>query len=439
MHPDTVMKYIKGTAASGLEDEKVDSVRGSLPGSNASPTLPSLAVLELHYPEIVNPPSYEDLPASLVHLHWGSYTHFWEHLDAKCEFNNYDAANDSFETATERNGASQSENSEPKIQTLRLRSVRFDKCTQYIYKWLMDCPASLTSIKFLQYTDSEDLPYPPLFPSLKSIKGFESAVNSEEWFRNDLVASGAMLSTLSWYSDTFPTELLNHRVFSSLTSLCIADEYPDTWDLPPGLTFLHRYLRVQLTLENVLSLPQGLLELRLEGYGCIEYGHVPYLPRSLRHLSFSPRNLENVGTSQWCPDGSFPDDGLPYEEITRTSNILFGLPPNLLTLQIDQETWDPKFGKFLPRSLRLLTGCGVLFPLDSSSTTTQPRTDSVEADSGPNGLTQHEYEQIREVIRLLPPGCLCATYFIFQLEDGQKKVSRNMSRISEYTGRSRPH
>lgn len=185
--------------------------------------------------------------------------------------------------------------------------------------------------------------------------------------------------------------------------------------LPRGLRTFRAHTSVlgSITWDDydLSQLPQGLTKLSCPQIK-IDLGDVPLLPRSILFLKFTPVNGMVIGTSNLTP--AMRLDGLPYDSITPTTQVLFGLPPLLRSLSIfgDLE-FDSTFGAFLPRTLQRVDGDGTR---DQHCIKIEDSNKSYLHSLGSwFGLTQAQYsreELLRRAISLFPPGCTCALLFL---------------------------
>lgn len=419
--PNLVMKYLGGLEFS---DDLVNDHTPAPPFSSTRPSqgfpLPNLAVLDLTFHEPGPPPAFESLPFSLVHFGWNAYCQL--HIDVHDPFYNYDADAEELDADSAMQDCSDCEESTcPSGSASRLRSVKFAGAALPYHEWVASCPAPL---KYIHCTHNMEDPAP--VPSLQAISPHARKLSITTLDITTVQAirrSGARLS--SFFVDEVQTNLdfLSSNDFAALTKLELyhCDDSAIA-HLPRGLTSLWWcHYDGGFYERHALALPQGLLDARLYNTP-IELCYVPLLPRSIRHLVFLPCNWARRGLSVWAKHGPLPDDGLPYDEITPTSNILYGLPPNLLTLGIEgNSSLDPRFGLFLPRSLRLLSvnhhSIQVEFPKSTYTTFT-----ALKSWIGLYNVNDIENGLVKEAVALLPPGCLSTLVFRFPRLIGFREV-----------------
>lgn len=201
-------------------------------------------------------------------------------------------------------------------------------------------------------------------------------------------------------------------VFASLKVLHLQDFYSDLIPhLPADLEVLEwEYSGEEpWTEEQVRQLPPRLTRLSAAS-ARIELGHVPLLPRSLLDLKLGVMNSLLLGTRFVTPEMRL--DGLPYDTIEPTSNLLFGLPPCLRNLAVHSpKNFETRLGLFLPRCL---------LTLSPSATFSMPTRINLRDRSEPIfgrfigqyiGLSPAptpKEELIAKIVSYFPPGCICS-------------------------------
>lgn len=403
-----------------------------LPGSSSAAVCAflSLAVLEVAHTDCREPPPMRFLPSGLLHFAWTRNPTSWHDSD----YYGYDArtaedstldCNDALRGDGVTAGTTEMSDLGP---AACLRSLCFDHALPSVKDWLQDCHA-LTSLRFVNLNeykyDAEDLP--PLPPSLKTLRLKTRWNNVVELLSKD-TESDISLTSLSCSITTAPDSLdLIAALFKPLKHLSVRSNMPKlTTLLPTTLTSLN-LLGGRLLSNEVLirSLPPRLIHLKLDYY--LDIGLLPLLPRTLRHLSIGLSEESKIGYLHLRrPDGSLPADGLPYDRILPATKVLFGLPPNLISLNVycrwnETIEFQDFLGPFLPQFLRLFTANpGVRIVLGS------PLKSLTSTVGSWFGLSEHgktEDELVADLIHSFPPGCVCNLEIAFKGVLGTKSVS----------------
>lgn len=359
---DDTIDYLQWGPPPGTRS--VAAAPSSTPPTHAC-AFPSLAVLDIAHRDCRLPPPFHLLPPRLLHFGWLAHPlpESWN----RSPYDDYDPLNDEStpatgpSTSTSAPSANLSVNSAigPKYS---LRSVSLEEPSNLAADWLKECPR-LTSIN-LRGFEWGMAPVLPLLPPKLEHLAISLGFLYNRLMQNAIVQSGVRLrsfDTKMVQQFTDENELLQlSNVLRSLSHLSIL--FPHLWILPmlpSTLTSLTLgYIKSSEIEALILGLPRCLLKLRLDAE--VELGYLPLLPRSLRDLGLSVTNTMQIGTFHLLQaDGTLPNDGLPYELIRPSSNIIFGLPPNLTCLNLSYRQkaieLDEIFGVFLPRSLQLLT------------------------------------------------------------------------------------
>ena len=163
--------------------------------------------------------------------------------------------------------------------------------------------------------------------------------------------------------------------------------------------------------EHLNQLPRGITRLNALPI-LIELGYVPLLPPSLLDLAFRPINNKEIGTKFLTPEMRLP--GLSYDTISTSTNVLFGLPPNLRYLCIfGTLDFESRLGLFLPRSLIKLSSSdasyahGRIYLRDTS----ESRFRSIGQYIGLSEAPKTKEELLQRAINFFPPGCICSVPF----------------------------
>lgn len=156
--------------------------------------------------------------------------------------------------------------------------------------------------------------------------------------------------------------------------------------------------------EEIRRFPPKLTSLSLADV-TLDLGLLPLLPRSLLHLELALTNGGSIGTNFISPE--MRSDGLPYDSIAPTDNIMFGLPPNLRYLHVNSSlSYDSTSGLFLPRSLLRLSShhLGSISIRDTSESRFRFIGQFVGLSERPTPKDQ----LIQRVVSFFPPGCICS-------------------------------
>lgn len=335
---EEVLAFFSGLPSNS--EEASNSLTGALPCK-----LPHLCVLQLHFTQShdVHLPPKELLPPRLVALQWTGHRRVTP-IFAEDQFFNYDEGQDlklahleTLESAEAR-----------KFRLPFLRSVTFDSEEEANIDWIASLSGELESIDFMGECGSHEL--------MNILSPTSHTPHPSGRDQHYIFSRIKSLNTWDWSFPGVAQPYIDAARFSSLTSLTI--DFLDSagwYFLPSTLTALRVNEGGDDASNHLTGLPQGLLLFTLEN-GPLDIGVLAQLPRSLLHLYCSLTNEGHIGTQLLqLQNGSFPNDGLPYDQIKGSDNILIGLPPNLESLVlIGDFQLDERFAIFLPRSLRIL-------------------------------------------------------------------------------------
>lgn len=266
----------------------------------------------------------------------------------------------------------------------------------------------------------QDLPFTAYLQSLDVV--LDSDARSFDIIATSLDAAGATLKslTLRGKASIDPNNAIHRRVLSSLTYLHLPSLDSTSAILAAtGLTTLkvsYSGHSKAVSEAELRQLPSGLTTLDWASI-CIELGHVPLLPRTLRHLTFSPVHGLKIGnrfvTPEIIAEASRPGLAQLYESITPESNLLFGLPPNLesLNLRGDMPIFESNFGLFLPSSLRAIHGDGRNnWCIDINAGASKPT--GIASFSSWLGIPSKSVgNRLAYAIGCFPPMCISSLYF----------------------------
>lgn len=245
--------------------------------------------------------------------------------------------------------------------------------------------------------------------------------NSPNVFRI-LHSAGTRLKLLQFGSVVLPqqattlqdeTREIITSVLATVTSLSVTEWHTLLLcTLPRGLEQLHLTYRAERDefwgAKQLLQLPPTLLVFQAPWIR-IELGDVPFLPRLLQHARFRPINDSGLGTRNLTPEMR-AGSSLPYETITGSTNLLFGLPPNLTWLSVSMSTmtFESRFGMFLPRSVTRVDSSGG--DIDTRDTS-ESRFRAIGAWLGVSEAPTAEGVLLTRALRFFPTGCTSNMYF----------------------------